>query len=166
MQTARIGDATRAKIAAAWPALLDAFASGEVMAPHFERTGVTANQVRVWRCEDPARGRQWDEAREQSADAFAEQIVEVANNRMDDAAAARVRIQALQWIAGRRNALRYGDKAQLDVNMRTVDLTRIIDAANQRLIAARAAGQVVATRVIEHGAGLALPDKESIDDLL
>ena len=162
----RIGPEQRAKIEKAWPDLLDAMAAGDVMAPHYKAAGVTADQVRVWKVEDRQRVLEWDSAREQSADAYADMIVEVANNPMPDSAAARVRIQALQWTAGKRNAQRYGDKAQLDVNVRTVDLTRIIEAANQRLAAARAVGQVVEGRVLEHGAALALPQRSELADLL
>lgn len=114
------------------------------MAPVYAAAGVTADQVRVWRVEDAQRVKEWETAREQSADAYADQVAEVANNPRLDSGHARVRIDALKWLAARRNPKTYGDKAQLDVNVRTIDLTRIIDAANARLEQARAG------RVIEH----------------
>ncbi len=139
--------------------LLDQVAAGEIMAPVYEIAGVTADQVRVWRFEQGAQGereREWNAAREQAADSFADKIQEVAYNERDSHAA-RVRIQALQWLAARRNPRVYADKAQLDVNVRTIDLTRIIDAANQRLAAAQA-GRIIDGQVLRAGVPAALDD--------
>ena len=61
-----------------------------------------------------------------------------------DSAHARTRIDTLKWAARLRNPRDYSDKAQLDVNVRTVDLTRIIEQANQRLANAPRA------RILEH----------------
>ena len=55
-----------------------------------------------------------------------------------DSAHARTRIDTLKWAARIRNPRLYGDKAQLDVNVKHVDLTRIIQEANARLAQARA----------------------------
>ena len=112
-------------------------AAGEIMAPHYAAAKVTADQVRVWRMQDPARVAEWDAAREQAADAFADMILETANSSKADSNAARVKIQALQWLAGRRNPRVYGDRQSVDVTVRTIDLTRIIADANARLSAAR-----------------------------
>lgn len=142
----RIGPETCKRIEQAWPDLLDALAAGEVMAPHYAKAKVSADQVRVWRLQDQERASAWDAAREQSADAYADMILDVANNHKDSNSA-RVRIQALQWLAAKRNPRTYSDKAQLDVNVRTVDLTRIIEAANARLAAAQQ-GRVIDARPI------------------
>ncbi|HEY5636269.1 MAG TPA: hypothetical protein VIS77_05155, partial [Burkholderiales bacterium] len=74
-----------------------------------------------------------------------DQALEAAHNTGLDPAHARMRVDTLKWAARIRNPRLYGDKAQLDVNVRTVDLTRIIEAANARLAAAQAAraGHVV-----------------------
>ena len=143
----RIGEETRARIAAAYGGLLDALAAGEGMEPHYKAAGVSADQVRVWRMEQGAAGEreaQWQAARAQSADAYADRIIEIAYNPGDDSGIARVRMDALRWLASKRNPRDYSDKAQLDVNVKTVDLTRIIEAANARLIASQAG------RVLEH----------------
>ncbi len=139
--------------------LLDQLAAGEIMAPAFAVAGVTSDQVRVWRFEQGAQGereREWQAARQQSADAYADKILDVAYNERDSNAA-RVRIQALQWLAARRDPRVYADKAQLDVNVRTIDLTRIIDAANQRLAASQA-GRVIEGEVLRAGLPAALDD--------
>lgn len=148
----RISEATAARIAAAWPGLLDALAAGEVMAPHYAAAGVSADQVRVWRVSrGPSAAAEWDSAREQSADAYADRAAEVANNPGTDSGIARVRLDALKWLAAKRCPRTYSDKATLDVNVRTVDLTRIIEAANARLLAARQVGRVVESEVIQQG---------------
>lgn len=141
----RLSDATRMRIAAAYPGLLDALAAGAIMADYYQAARVSADQVRVWRMEDQARELEWQAAREQSADAYADQISEISNNPGFDSGIARVKIDGLKWLASKRNPKTYSDKAQLDVNVRTVDLTRIISEANARL-----AGRV--PRVLEHDA--------------
>jgi hypothetical protein len=152
----RIGDDARQKIAAAYDDLLDRLAAGEIMAPFYKAAGVSADQVRVWRLEDAAgeREKQWQAARQQSADAYADQVLEVAYNDKLDSGNARVRMDALRWLAAKRNPSYYNDKAQLDVNVRTIDLTRIIGDAQARLAASRVIdGQVIRA---------ALPELESL----
>lgn len=140
--TGRISDATRARIAQAWPAVLAALADGALVRDALEDNGITRDMLRAYLAGDAGARLEWDAARERSADAFMDQALEVANNRELDPAHARVRVDTLKWAARIRNPRLYGDKAQLDVNVRTIDLTRIIDAANQRLEAARA-GRII-----------------------
>lgn len=148
--TTRISDATRARIAQVWPDLLDQLAAGAVMGPIYTAAGLTADQVRVWRMELGAAGErenQWQSAREQSADAYADKVVEVANSPGSDSGIARVKMDAWRWLAGKRNPKAYSDRAQLDVNVRTVDLTRIIESANARLAASQA-GRIIEGHVV------------------
>ena len=158
----RISVETAARIAAAWPALLDALAAGQVMAPVYAAAGFSADMVRCWRAQDQARETEWDKAREQSADALADMALAVANNDKVDPAHARVRIDTYKWAAAKRNPRAYSDKATLDVNVKTVDLTRIIEAANARLAAAQVA-RVVEGEVVRSGMALLAPE---LGDLL
>jgi hypothetical protein len=65
-----------------------------------------------------------------------------------------MKVDTLKWAARIRNPRLYGDKAQLDVNVRTLDLTRIISDAQARL---------AASRIIEgHVIRAALPELESL----
>ena len=149
--TTRIGDETRARIATAWPDLIQAMAAGEIMAPHYEKAKVSADQVRVWRMDHGPGGlreAEWQAARQQSADAYADRVVDIANNPGSDGAIARVRMDAFRWLASKRNPHAYSDKSQVDVNVRTIDLTRILSEAQQRLSAARAVGRVVEGEVL------------------
>lgn len=155
----RIGTETIARIEAAWPALIDAMESGADMTPIHKAHSVSRDQVRVYRLQNAERDREWCIAREQGADVYADQIAAIANDPvMPDSNAARVRIQALQWLASKRNPARYSDKHQLDVNVKTVDLTAVIMDANKRLAAAQV-GRVIEGEVVR----LALP--ETLDAL-
>lgn len=147
----RIGEDTRARIAAAWPDVLAALADGELVADTLNAHAISRGMLRAFLSESADRRAEWDQARERSADAFMDQALEAAYNNRLDPAHARVRIDTLKWAARIRNPRLYGDKAQLDVNVRTVDLTRIIQDANARLIASQAG------RVLEHEPARALP---------
>lgn len=100
--------------------------------------------LRAYLVANPQARIEWDSAREQSADSLFEDALQVAYNTGLDPAHARMRADVLKWAARIRNPKLYGDKAQLDVNVRTVDLTRIIESANARLHAAQS------MRTIEH----------------
>jgi hypothetical protein len=99
--------------------------------------GLTRDMLRAYLVSNPQARIEWDSAREQSADALFEDALQVAFNTGLDPAHARMRADVLKWAARIRNPKLYGDKAQLDVNVRTVDLTRIIESANARLHAAQ-----------------------------
>ena len=144
MPDTRISDATREKVRKAWPAILEGLADGKLIRDVLAQHGVSRDVLRLWLAEDQGRRTEWDLARERSADAFMDEAIEAAYNRELDPAHARMRVDTLKWAARIRNPRLYGDKAQLDVNVKTVDLTRIIEAANARLIASQAG------RVIEH----------------
>lgn len=147
----RIGADTRARIAAVWHIMLDDMASGALVERTHTKHGLSRGEIRAYLATTAGARQEWDEAREASADAFMDEAVDIAFNYSLDAADARARADILKWAARVRNPRLYGDRAALDVNVRTVDLTRIIEAANARLASA------VGGRVLEHGARLALP---------
>lgn len=156
------GDITRAKIIAAWQELIAAVVELENINEACVRAGVTRNQLRRYLLEHPAAMAEWTAAREQAADTCADMVLEIANNPDVDAARARVRMDAYRWLAAKRNPRTYSDKSQLDVNVRTLDLTRIIEAANARLASAPRA------RILEHNPEPAalLPDAARLLELL
>lgn len=147
--------------ALAWQRLLDGIAAGELIKDLMAREGITRSAVRHYIASNPAARAQWDAAREASADAFMDRALDeaMANYEQSAAAHVRTRIDTLKWAARIRNPRLYSDKAQLDVNVRTVDLTRIIEAANARL-----AGRAPLT--LEHEARAALPDPSKLLALL
>lgn len=142
----RISEDTRQRIAAAWPDLLARFAAGELIKDVLKDLGFSRSEVSAYKLATPGAVAEWDEAREASADALFDEALEEGRKDVDKFLAqhVRTRIDALKWAARIRNPRMYGDKAQLDVNVRTVDLTRIIADANARLAASQQG------RVIEH----------------
>lgn len=108
--------------------------------------------------QDPEAMRQFDLAREASADAFFDKAQAIADTADGDPKVARVRLQAWQWLAAKRNPRRYGERSTVDLNVRHVDLTAIIRDANARLAAARTVnGQVLDSKAIPAVEQSALP---------
>lgn len=164
--TTRISPETRAKIAQAWPQILEGLAAGELVRDVLKAQGFSAGELRCYRATTTGAQAEWEAAREDSADAFMDEAMGVARRvgriALDekgsviygkdgkpliirpDAAHARNMLDTLKWAARIRNPRLYGDRAQLDVNVKTLDLTRIISEANARLAGAPRA------RVLEH----------------
>jgi hypothetical protein len=141
----RISEDTAQRIAAAWHAILDAIASGKQVNHTLEAHGISRGMIRAFISADPERRAEWEAAREASADAFMDLALEHAMAAIPqaDAAHARTRIDTLKWAARIRNPHAYSDKQQLDVTVKTFDMTQIIADANKRL-----AGRV--PRILEH----------------
>lgn len=110
-------------------AILIRVAEGESIKKICQENGMPSWQtLREKRIEDEDFAARYARAREQSADAFDEQIDEEAKLAVDkdSAAAARVRIDALKWRAGKRNPRQYGDRVQVDAKVE--DVTQRTDA--------------------------------------
>ena len=137
MANSRISPATHERIAAAWDGVLDKIAAGELIGETIKRAGFSREMVRAYLRDTPGAREEWNEAREASADALYDQVLAIADNPGSDPKAARVKLQALMWAAGVRNPRVYGNKASMTLDVRTVDLTAIISAANARLEAQR-----------------------------
>jgi hypothetical protein len=167
----KISDETRERIAKAWPDILAGLASGDLVRDVLAANLVTRGQVRAFLAGDVEMRAQWDEAREASADAYHDEALSVARTKSHvatdesgrplydakgqpliiqaDAALARNHVDTLKWAARIRNPRLYGDKAQLDVNVRSVDLTKIISDAQARLEASRIVGNAALLGAIE-----------------
>lgn len=110
--------------------------------------GLTDTMLRAYKGTEPNARQEWEDAREQSADEFFNQALETANNAALEPGHARVKVDTLKWAARIRNPRLYGEKQQIDMNIKTVDLTKIISDANARLAAAQAAGRIIEGAVI------------------
>lgn len=55
-------------------------------------------------------------ARENQADAFADEILDVARNKNLDPQQARLQVDALKWAAGKRKPKVYGDRVQQEIS--------------------------------------------------
>lgn len=160
MPDTRISSDTVKRLDAAWPALLDKVAEGEPIGKSIRAAGFTPDTVRCYWGMFPERRRAWDLAKEQSADALADQALDTANDRDLDPQHARVKIDTLKWLAAKRNPRLYNDKQTIDLNVKTVDLTAVIQDANRRLQAAQQ-GRIIEGEVVR----AALP-QTTLDDML
>ena len=132
-------ETTRTVIRAAWPDLLRGLTAGRLVRDLLAEIGVERNAFYGHLAADPQARIEWDKAREASADHFYDEAIATAYNEGLDPAHCRTRIDTLKWAARIRSPRVYGDRSSVDVNVRTIDLTRIIQDANARLIASREA---------------------------
>ncbi len=77
--------------------------------------------VIAWRAEDAEFQAMYARAREEQADWHAEEIIEIADTEPDPNKA-RVRIDARKWAASKLKPKTYGDRLQLDADVR-IELT-------------------------------------------
>ena len=138
------------RVAEAWPAILNDVASGAIIKTALAARGLTYGQVYAYVQSAPCARKQWEDAREESAGAFMDEALDVVRSKTDDASHARTRVDTLKWAARIRNPRQYSDKSQVDVNVRTVDLTRIISDAQARLTAQRQSINHSSGAQIEH----------------
>jgi hypothetical protein len=133
-----------------WARILAALADGDLVKDTLAAAGIDRHVLRAYLSESARARTEWEQARERSADAFMDMALDcaMAETDKDHAAHARTRIDTLKWAARIRNPRLYGDKSTVDLNVRTVDLTRIIGDANARLAAARELGAIVQGQVI------------------
>jgi hypothetical protein len=176
--TTRISEDTRAAIKTAWPEILSALAAGELVRDVLARLNLKPEWLRAYRASEPGARQEWEDAREDSAHAFMEEAMTTARaptriiikegkedeqlliSRLDPAHARNL-IDTLKWAARIRNPRLYSDKASIDVNVKTVDLTRIITDANARLAAAQV-GRIIDGQVMRR----ALAAPVELSDLL
>jgi hypothetical protein len=137
MADCKISEETMRRIAAAWQDMLGRIADGDQIRRVIEDAGFSTGMVRAYRAAVPSADAEWQRAKEESADAYSDEVAAIANNPGPDAALARVRADILKWLASKRNPRVYSDKHTLDVNVKTLDLTRIIQDANARLAGRR-----------------------------
>jgi hypothetical protein len=127
----------QARIAQAWPTILRRVAAGAIIGHELQAHGLTRESVRLFMLKAPEARKEWDAAKEDSANAFFDDAVEITYTARDGKLA-RAQADLLLRFAGMRNPRVYRESKQVDLNVRTVDLTRIIQDANNRLAAARA----------------------------
>lgn len=100
---------------------------------------VNAGTILKWIGETDEFAQQYARARDSASDIFETDIIETAQAVSPETAAAdRVKIDALKWVAGRRAPKRYGDRVQtehsgsIQINdMSDEELERRIKAINQ-----------------------------------
>lgn len=126
-----------AAIAARWPDILQDIRDGERVDKTCERYGIDRRVLWAYWSGDPQLRAAWYDALKESADAFFTKAIEAADNAEANPKAARVRANIYQWAAEKRDPDRFGQRTRADINVKTVDLTAIIQDANARLAASR-----------------------------
>lgn len=130
------------QVAAVFPDILQAIRDGARVDKTCEAYGLDRRIVWQYWSNTPALRTAWYDAMKESADAFLDKAMDAAENAGKDAKAARVQLAAYQWIAEKRDPERYGQRTRTDLNIKTIDLTRIIQDANARL-AAQQQGRII-----------------------
>ena len=128
---------TRQRIADAWSDILQAVRDGARVDQTCERYGISTSQLWLYRNGVPELRDQWRDAMKDSADAYVQKAIQVAEEAEKSPKAARVKASIYQWVAEKRDPDKYGQRTRADINVKTVDLTGIIADANARLAAAR-----------------------------
>lgn len=148
----KISEETRERIAEAWPSILDAVGAGElgvtVEAAAKLLAGVGIRSVQRYALQTPGARDELDQALRDGADALIERLPSLIMAETD-ARRARVLVDTLFRIAAARDPKRYGQKASMTLDVRTVDLTRIISDAQARLEASRIVGNVALLAAIQ-----------------
>jgi hypothetical protein len=68
-----------------------------------------------WMDEHPEFRTRYERARQDSADAMAEQIVQLANDEIGNPHLMRARVDAYKWIAAKLKPRRYGDNSEINI---------------------------------------------------
>lgn len=133
----RISAETIARLTASWELLLQDVADGKPIQAAIRARGFSPDMVRAYKRDVANAREQWDDARQQSADAFADEILATIDNSGMDPQHARVRVDALKWLAAKRNPRVYSERVDHNLTVRTVDLTKVIADARERVRARR-----------------------------
>lgn len=89
-------------------------ALGQTMRQVEKVVGVPMGTILLWVSQEPFT-EQYTRARELASDIFETDIIEAAQSVSPETAAAdRVKIDALKWVAARRAPKKYGDRLELD----------------------------------------------------
>lgn len=101
--------------------ICEMLAAGQSMAQICRRKDMPAEStVYKWLAEGGAFSERYARAREQQADLYADEIIEIADACEPEAAAvakAKARIDARKWLAARLAPKKYGDRVGLSANM-------------------------------------------------
>lgn len=93
------------------PAICEMVAEGKTIRQIASHFGVSPGSIIAWATLTPELTEQYARARESAADMFETEIIEAALAVSPDTAAAdRVKIDAMKWVAARRSPKKYGDR--------------------------------------------------------
>jgi hypothetical protein len=118
--------------------VLEQIAAGKSLRQVAEQFGISSpSRITELAASDPTFALQYARAQELRADIHADRIETVAAELLDgsrtDSQAARVAIDALKWTASKLRPKRYGDKLQLDADVRMQ--VELVDATAVQAVA-------------------------------
>lgn len=147
----QISKETFARVHAVWTDILSRVAGGERYSVILTGYQLTYDQMRGYRDSAPELREQWQTARKDSADFFLDEIIGITNNSDANPVLARVKLDAFTRLIEKLNPERYAPRTRADINVRHVDLTAIIAAAQARVSAhnARLVGSGRTSTVID-----------------
>lgn len=152
-------DEHEARIAAAWPEMLDEIAAGALCREVLTDRGLSKTSVRRYRLADPARVAEWREAIADSAADLNDEHLATARNTDMDPSRMRAKLNALEWQMAKRDPDRYADRSRHDINVKTLDLGPILARAEARLAAQR----VVEGEVLRPALGAVRKQEDELD---
>jgi hypothetical protein len=99
---------------------LDALASGQTLRAICRETGMSRMAFYLWRDADEANLNRYLKACEAGNDEMAEEKLEIADDKLEDAQSRKVRIHARdQYLAQRDNRYNMAKRLQIDANVKT-----------------------------------------------
>lgn len=111
-----------------WEQVCEMVEEGLTLRQIGKKLGCTSGAISKLANSDEVLGKRYLRAREISADAFEQKIIEAANSTTNlNYNARRLQIDTAKWIAGRRNQKRYGDKIQAEIDgTLTVHIDKVV----------------------------------------
>jgi hypothetical protein len=136
--TTRISKETHAKVEAVWPDILNGLAAGESPREVYAKFGLTYDMMRGYRDNVEGARVAWQTARKDSAQALVDKALQLvadlmSNNSDVDPARARVALDSFRFFIERLDPESFAPRTKADINVRHVDLTAIIAAAQKRV---------------------------------
>lgn len=144
-----IGEDVRRKVEAAWPDILDAVAECKLTLEQAAEkyAGVGIRSVQRYARQTKGARAELDDALTDGAELMVSRIPSLILET-PDARRARVLAEFAWKIAASRDPARFGDRSRVTMEVRTLDLTHIVNAAAARLAAAQA-GRLIEGSVVK-----------------
>ena len=128
-----------------WPQILESIANGESLSSAINHEGFPSYAwARLKLREDPQLRRQFDQATEDRADRLAEQLIEIADQKMPDGLDGsgqsawvqhqRLKVDARKWIASKLKPRTYGDRLDVSVTDNRISVLGALEQARQRVL--------------------------------
>lgn len=99
--------------------ICDLLGDGKSLRTACKEVGIQTRTFYTWLADDEFTQRQYARAKEEAADNFVEEMLEIADEKTGDPNRDRLRLDTRKWIASKLKPKRYGDKLDLAVSQVT-----------------------------------------------